>query len=52
MISQWNQKNKPQERLDQLNGEQGLTWKKYDAAICIFPSMTEDDVQDITLGKM
>lgn len=52
MLSQLNHKNKLQERLEQLNGERRLTWKKYDATMCLFPSMTENDVRDISLGKM
>ncbi len=52
MRDQFHKKNMLQERLNQLNNRKKLVWKKYDAQMCIFPSLTEDDVRNIAFGQI
>jgi hypothetical protein len=52
MRERFNKKNILEERLNQLNRKNKLVWKKYDAQFCIFPSLTEDDVRNISFGNV
>ena len=40
--------NTLQKHLQQLNQETTLRWSKYNAAMCLFPSLTEDDMRNLT----
>ncbi|CAF3833966.1 unnamed protein product [Rotaria sp. Silwood1] len=44
------EENALKNRLEQYNDETKLHWSKYDAATCIFPSLTENDIRDLTFG--
>ncbi len=46
------QENQLQQRLQQINeGKNKVHWKKYDAKMVIFPTLTEEDVQNICFGN-
>jgi hypothetical protein len=51
MRAQFHRQNQLQERLEKLDKERKLVWKKYDAQMCIFPSLTEDEVRNICFGE-
>ena len=42
--------NTLQKHLQQLNQETILRWSKYNAAMWLFPSLTEDDMRNLTFG--
>ena len=50
MRERLDKKNALQHQLDQLNNKNKSAWKKCSGEMCIFPSMTEDDVRNITFG--
>ncbi|CAF4389714.1 unnamed protein product, partial [Rotaria magnacalcarata] len=50
MRERLNRKNDLQQQLIQLNNKNNLVWKKYNGEMCIFPTMNEDDVRNITFG--
>ena len=50
MREMWNMENTLQKHLQQLNQETTLRWSKYNAAMCLFPSLTEDDMRNLTFG--
>ena len=50
MREMWNMENTLQKHLQQLNQETTLWWYKYNAAMCLFPSLTEDDMRNVTFG--
>ena len=44
--------NQLQQRLERINRNKNKPhWKKYDAKTVIFPTLTEEDVEDICFGK-
>jgi hypothetical protein len=50
MREMWKVENVLQKQLEQLNQKTTLRWSKYDAAMCLFPSLTEDDIRNLTFG--
>jgi hypothetical protein len=50
MRKMWKEENALQKYLEQLNQETTLRWSKYNAAMCLFPVLTEDDVHNLTFG--
>ena len=52
MHEMWAEENALQKRLAQYTGENSLHWSKHNAADCDFPSLTEDYVRHLTLGKV
>jgi hypothetical protein len=51
MREMWKEENALKKRLEQNGEEIKLHWSKYDAPTCIFPSLTENDVRDLTFGN-
>jgi hypothetical protein len=51
MREMWKVENALQKRLEQYDNESKLRWSKYDAATCFFPSLTENDMRELTFGK-
>ena len=46
------QENQPQQRLERINQNKNKPhWKKYDAQMINFPTLTEEDVQNICFGN-
>ncbi len=50
MRAMWKMENTLQKHLQQLNKETTLHWSKYNAEMCLFPSLTEDDMRNLTFG--
>ena len=50
MRRMWKTENTLQKYLQQINLETTLRWTRYNAAMCLFPSLTEDDVRNLTFG--
>jgi hypothetical protein len=46
----WQEENALQKRLQLLNEKTTLHWSKCDASLCRFPSLTENDVRNLTFG--
>jgi hypothetical protein len=47
MLEQTRKENELEKRLIQIFNDKNMYWKKYDSRMCIFPSLTEEDVQNI-----
>ena len=50
MIEQMEKENKLKIRLIELENKKNLRWKKYDAKMCVFPTLAEEDVWSICCG--
>ena len=51
MLEQTKKENELEKRLIQISNDENMHWKKYDSRMCIFPSLTEEDVRNICCGK-
>ena len=51
MREMWKEENVLKNRLKQYDEDTKLHWSKYNAATCVFPSLTENDIRDLTFGK-
>jgi hypothetical protein len=51
MRTMWNVQNELQKYLQELNQTKTLRWSKYNAAMCLFPVLTENNMQELTLGS-
>jgi len=51
MRERFHKKNSLLDRLNRLNNQSHLVWKKYDSQFCMFPSLTEDQVRNIAFGN-
>ena len=40
-----------QEYVEKLEINKRISWKKYNTEHCLFPTLTEQDVRNITFGK-
>ncbi|CAF4010586.1 unnamed protein product [Adineta steineri] len=47
----WNVENTFQKYLREINQATTLRWSKYDAAMCFFSTLTEEDVRNLTFGS-
>jgi hypothetical protein len=50
MLEQMKKENELERRLIQISNDKNMHWKKYDSRMCIFPSLTEEDVRNICCG--
>lgn len=50
MRAMWKEENALQKRLELLKQRKALRWSKYDAAMCFFPSLTEEHIRNLTFG--
>ncbi|CAF3548310.1 unnamed protein product [Rotaria socialis] len=51
MREMWKAENALEQHLRELDQGETLRWSKYNAAMCLFPSLTEDDVRNLTFGS-
>ena len=51
MLKLLHSENALQQYLEDLEHNKRISWKKYDAQHCLFPTLTEQDVRNITFGK-
>ncbi|CAF1500963.1 unnamed protein product [Adineta ricciae] len=51
MLQQLKKDNLLQKHLDELENQKLLKWKKHDGVFCLFPSLTPNDVENITFGS-
>ena len=51
MRKMWKEENALKSRLKRYDEDTKLHWCKYNAATCVFPSLTENDIHDLTFGK-
>ena len=50
MLEQMKKENELEKRLIRISNDKSMHWKKYDSRMCIFPSLTKEDVQHICCG--
>ena len=47
----WKEENALKNRLKQYDEDTKLHWSKSNAATCVCPSLTENDIRDLILGN-
>ena len=50
MRETWKDENILEKHLQELNKKKPLRWSKFNAAVCLFPSLTENDLRNLTFG--
>ena len=51
MLKLLHSENTFQQYVEDLEHNKHISWKKYDAQHCLFPTLSEQDVRNITFGK-
>lgn len=52
MLEQMKKENELANRLMRISNNKSMHWKKYDSRMCVFPSLTEEDVRRICCGEI
>lgn len=52
MLEQLKKDNILEKRLSELEKQKLLKWNKYDGIFCLFPSLTPNDIKNITFGTI